>query len=176
MQKILISVIACSALLGGCSDWSLPTVKLPDSIPDLVHKIDIQQGNIVNQEMINKLRPGMGKRQVRFIMGSAMINDTFHEDRWDYLYRHHKSSHAPTSTMRVTLFFKQDQLVNIEGDFRPLPTDPDTPVKKAEIIEVPPQDRSVSVFDRVLGTVGLEQEDQQPRSGSSGSGGGDQSY
>src|SRR5690606_17744119 len=51
-----------------------------------VYKIDIQQGNVVTQDMINQLRPGMTRRQVRFIMGNPMITDTFHPNRWDYLY------------------------------------------------------------------------------------------
>ena len=157
MQKILISISAILVLplLSACSDWSLPEV--PTAIPEVIHKITIQQGNIVNQAMINKLRPGMGKRQVRFIMGSPMIHDTFHENRWDYLYRIHRSSYAPTEKTRVTLFFEQDKLTRIEGDIRPL--EDASEKKKTEVIEVPYQERNLGIFDRVLGTVGLEKED-----------------
>ncbi|HCL77559.1 MAG TPA: outer membrane protein assembly factor BamE, partial [Pseudomonas sp.] len=51
-----------------------------------VYKVDIQQGNVVTQDMIDQLRPGMTRSQVRFIMGSPLITDTFHASRWDYLY------------------------------------------------------------------------------------------
>ena len=51
-----------------------------------VYKIDIQQGNVVTQDMIDQLKPGMTRRQVRFIMGNPLITDTFHANRWDYLY------------------------------------------------------------------------------------------
>jgi len=51
-----------------------------------VYKIDIQQGNVVTQDMIDELRPGMSKAQVRYIMGNPLITDTFHARRWDYLY------------------------------------------------------------------------------------------
>ncbi len=51
-----------------------------------VYKIDIQQGNVVTQDMIDQLKPGMTQRQVRFIMGNPLITDTFHANRWDYLY------------------------------------------------------------------------------------------
>ena len=51
-----------------------------------VYKIDIQQGNVVTQDMIDQLRPGMTRRQVRFIMGNPLLTDTFHANRWDYLY------------------------------------------------------------------------------------------
>jgi len=161
MQKILISIFTLCTLpmLSACSDWSLPEVpELPTSVPEVIHKITIQQGNIVNQAMINKLRPGMGKRQVRFIMGSPMINDTFHENRWDYLYRIHRSSHAPTESTRVTLFFKEDKLTRVEGDMRPLKDE--SVKKKTEVVEVPYQERDVGIFDRALGVVGLEQEDK----------------
>ena len=51
-----------------------------------VYKIDIQQGNVVTQDMIDQLRPGMTQRQVRFIMGNPLVADTFHPNRWDYIY------------------------------------------------------------------------------------------
>ena len=50
-----------------------------------VYKVDIQQGNVVTQDMIDQLRPGMTRKQVRFIMGNPLITDTFHANRWDYL-------------------------------------------------------------------------------------------
>jgi len=158
MQKILISISAAAmlSLLSACSDWSLPEV--PTAVPEVIHKITIQQGNIVNQAMVNKLRPGMGKRQVRFIMGSPMLNDTFHQNRWDYLYRIHRSTHAPTDKTRVTLFFENDKLARIEGDMRPLKDE--SVKKKTEVVEVPYQERDLGIFDRALGAVGLEQEDK----------------
>jgi len=174
MQKILISILALGVpFLSACSDWSLPEVpdvSLPDSIPDVIHKVEIQQGNIIDQRMINKLRPGMGKRQVRFILGSPMINDTFHADRWDYIYRKHISSHAPTKATRVSLFFNKDALVRIEGDMRPEADD--TLKKKTEVVDVPYQERNAGIFDRLLGTVGLESEDAPVKSRESSGGGG----
>ena len=132
MQKILIPIVTASLLgLAGCS-W------VP--FDGVVHKIDIQQGNIVDQEMIDQLRPGMARRQVRFIMGSPMLVDTFHEERWEYIYRMHKSGSAPSKNTRVTLYFKDDNLARIEGDMRPQPSD-GVVVKKTETIEVPYQDR-----------------------------------
>ncbi|WP_137888358.1 outer membrane protein assembly factor BamE [Pseudomonas sp. 2FE] len=84
-----------------------------------VYKIDIQQGNVVTQDMIDQLRPGMTRRQVRFIMGNPLITDTFHADRWDYLY-----SIQPGGTQRLQervsiLFDGKDQLVGLAGDFMP---------------------------------------------------------
>ena len=84
-----------------------------------VYKIDIQQGNVVTQDMIDQLKPGMTRRQVRFIMGNALISDTFHADRLDYLY-----SIQPGGGQRlqehVSIFFNEsDQLVGLSGDFTP---------------------------------------------------------
>ncbi len=83
-----------------------------------VYKLDIQQGNIVTQEMVNQLKPGMDKRQVRYIMGTPLLLDSFHEDRWDYFYSL-KNNGEDYSQERLTLYFSNDQLVNMKGNFRP---------------------------------------------------------
>jgi outer membrane protein assembly factor BamE len=79
------------------------------------YKIDIQQGNAVNQEMVDKLKPGMTKAQARFIMGTPLITDAFHADRWDYVYRYRKGGRL-AEERRVTLIFEGDTLKRLEGD------------------------------------------------------------
>ncbi|WNW11810.1 outer membrane protein assembly factor BamE [Pseudomonas sp. DTU_2021_1001937_2_SI_NGA_ILE_001] len=84
-----------------------------------VYKIDIQQGNVVTQDMIDQLRPGMTRRQVRFIMGNPLLVDTFHTDRWDYLYSLQPGG-GERQQERISLFFNgNDQLVSLSGDFMP---------------------------------------------------------
>lgn len=83
-----------------------------------VYKIDVQQGNVVTQEMIDQLRPGMTTRQVRFIMGTPLIQDTFAPNRWDYLYSM-QAGHNQRVQERVSLVFENDQLVGLAGDFVP---------------------------------------------------------
>jgi outer membrane protein assembly factor BamE len=84
-----------------------------------VYKIDIQQGNVVTQDMIDQLRPGMTRRQVRFIMGNPMLVDTFHPNRWDYLYSMQQGG-ARRQQERISVFFnEQDQLASLSGDFMP---------------------------------------------------------
>lgn len=84
-----------------------------------VHKVDIQQGNVVTQDMIDQLRPGMTRRQVRFIMGNPLITDTFHANRWDYLYSIQPGG-AQRQQERVSLVFDaNDQLSGLTGDFMP---------------------------------------------------------
>ncbi|WP_280043237.1 outer membrane protein assembly factor BamE [Pseudomonas sp. Hg5Tf] len=84
-----------------------------------VYKIDIQQGNVVTQDMIDQLRPGMTRRQVRFIMGNPLIQDTFHTNRWDYLYSLQPGG-GERQQERMSIFFNEsDQLVSLSGDFMP---------------------------------------------------------
>lgn len=92
-------------LLAGCS-----------SVPSLLYKIEIQQGNVITQEMVNKLKPGMTRSQVRFALGSPMISDAFHENRWDYLYRFEQRGKL-VEQRKLTIFFEDDHLVRIDGSF-----------------------------------------------------------
>lgn len=106
VQRLLI--ITSLLLLAGCQYFKFPGV----------YKIDVQQGNIITQEMIDQLKPGMTKRQVRFVMGTPLIEDTFSPNRWDYYY-----SMAPGKgeavKERVSIFFDGDYLTHFTGDFSP---------------------------------------------------------
>lgn len=104
MRKILI----ITALLAGCSNIPM----LPSLQP---HKIDIQQGNYVTQDMIAKLKPGMSRSQVRFALGTPLLVDPFRTDRWDYVYNYRKQGEL-TEQRTVTVIFRGEQLDHIEGD------------------------------------------------------------
>ena len=80
-----------------------------------LYKIDIQQGNVIEQEMLNKLRPGMDKNQVRFIMGTPVIVDPFHNERWEYVYSFQKGG-GVREQRHITLHFKDERLVYATGD------------------------------------------------------------
>ena len=84
-----------------------------------VYKIDIQQGNVVTQDMIDQLRPGMTRRQVRFIMGNPLLTDTFHSNRWDYLYSLQPGGGERLQERVSVIFDGNDQLVGLSGDFMP---------------------------------------------------------
>jgi outer membrane protein assembly factor BamE len=108
-MRILILLIV---LLAGCS-W------IP-SVPGLgPHKIDIQQGNYVTQDMIAKLKPGMTRSQVRFALGTPLIADAFHPDRWDYVYMLHKGGRL-VEQRHIVVVFQDDKLIRIEGDVVPM--------------------------------------------------------
>ena len=106
MQKILITFITV-ILLAGCAEF-----------PG-VYKIDVPQGNIITQEMVDQLRPGMTQSQVRYVMGTPLITDSFNKNRWDYLYRLTKGDGTITQE-RITLQFNEaGKLEALSGDYRP---------------------------------------------------------
>lgn len=96
-------------LLGGCGSWSHPIDRLSP------YKMDIQQGNVVTQEMLAKLKPGMTPSQVRFVLGTPLLVDPFHGNRWDYVYRYQKAGKLEEQR-RVTAVFENGVLKGVEGD------------------------------------------------------------
>lgn len=84
-----------------------------------VYKIDIQQGNIITQDMINQLRPGMTKAQVKYLMGSPLILDPFHANRWDYIYSIQPGGGAIRQENVILTFDTSEQLAGLAGDFLP---------------------------------------------------------
>ena len=92
-----------------------------------VHKVDVQQGNIVDQEMIDKLRPGMSMAQVQFVLGTPLVVDTFNQKRWDYFYSRISSAGIQTEE-RVTIYFDAEgNLVRMTGDYLPSSATTETP-------------------------------------------------
>ena len=86
------------------------------------YRPDIQQGNFISREMVAQLKEGMTREQVRFVLGTPLLTDVFHNERWDYPFRMAKGNGEMTSS-RVTLTFVDDKLARIEGG--DLPTEAD---------------------------------------------------
>lgn len=81
------------------------------------YKIDVQQGNVLSQEMVSQLKPGQTRDQVRFLLGTPMIADVFHQQRWDYLYSFHNGATGQTQTRRFSIFFDNEGLLTrVAGD------------------------------------------------------------
>lgn len=79
-----------------------------------IHKIDVQQGNVITQEMMEKLTIGMSKDQVQRLLGTPLIDDPFHSGRWDYIYRYMSGDTDDSQSAHVSLYFKDDKLERIE--------------------------------------------------------------
>lgn len=81
------------------------------------YKIDVQQGNVLTQDMVAQLKPGQTREQVRFILGSPLIADIFHRDRWDYVYRFREGRSGKVVSRQFSVFFDaNDRLVRVAGD------------------------------------------------------------
>jgi len=78
------------------------------------YRPDIQQGNFVSQEMLNQLKVGQTRDQVRFLLGSPLLTDAFHADRWDYPF-YLARGNGELTTSRVTIFFKDNVVERFEG-------------------------------------------------------------
>ena len=114
IQKTMCKIFRLFALmiavaLVGCGA-TLPKVK--------PYKMDIQQGNVVTSKMLLKLRPGMTKSQVKFILGTPLLVDSFHTNRWDYFYQLRKQGKI-INQRRVILDFENDSLKRVRGDVVP---------------------------------------------------------
>ena len=108
MRLTIICLITFSLLSTGCS-W----LKFPG-----VHKVDIQQGNIVDQEMIDKLRPGMSMSQVQFVLGTPLVIDTFNQKRWDYFYSRVDPKGKGSERQLQLSFDNEGLLQSVSGDFQ----------------------------------------------------------
>jgi len=101
----LLMALAC-LVLAGCGS-KLPTIKS--------YQMEVQQGNVVTSKMLLQLRPGMTKSQVRYIMGTPLVVDSFHTNRWDYFYKLRQQGKI-VETRRVILDFENDLLKAVRGD------------------------------------------------------------
>lgn len=115
----IIPLIFISILLSACGS-AVPKMK--------PFKMDIQQGNVVTSKMLLQLRPGMTKSQVKFIMGTPLIVDSFHSNRWDYFYQMRQSGKV-IEQRRVILDFEKELLVRVRGDVVPQGTPGAEPAK-----------------------------------------------
>jgi len=100
------------------------------------YRIDIQQGNHIDEAMLAQLKPGMTREQVRFALGSPLVADVFRSDRWDYVYRFKSGRGGKPKQRTVSVFFVDDKLDRVEGDTAP-PDGKEVEEPRAKIIEVP---------------------------------------
>ena len=98
----------------------LPLLTACANAPDITsrltpYRIDVRQGNYVTPEMAAQLKPGQTKDQVRFILGSSLLTDVFHGERWDYVY-YLKPGHGEPEERRLAVYFSDGKLTRVGGD------------------------------------------------------------
>jgi outer membrane protein assembly factor BamE len=94
----------------------------------VIYKVDTQQGNLFDKATVESLQPGMSKRQVLLVMGSPAVISPFNQDRWDYVSTIRRGRNS-METKDLTLYFENDLLARIDGDY--FPEDPDQMIKDA---------------------------------------------
>ncbi len=140
MPRLLFSIILpVSFALTACST-------VMNNLPG-VYTLEIQQGNMIDQDMIDQLKPTMSKRQVLYIMGSPMLVDFFHQKRWDYLYSK-QTDGDEREQKRISWFFDGDLLTGVQGDFKP----DLTAVKQTKevTVDVPARDLEKTLWEKIV--------------------------
>lgn len=126
MKRLMIPAFLVA--LSGCS-----------STPDISslltpYRIDVRQGNFVTPQMVAMLKPGQTRDQVRFILGTPLLADPFHADRWDYVYRF-QPGHGAVEQRRLTVYFADGKMVRFDGDVLPDPSPAPAPSSQ-RVIEI----------------------------------------
>lgn len=137
MPKLLLALACTGALLSGCG---------------LIYKQDIQQGNVLDQEQVDMLQPGMTRRQISLILGTPAVSDPFHRQRWDYVSAYKEGGGDVEMRRQLTLIFEGNELARIEGDLKP---------SGAELLSDEAMEEAVDkVKDGTTETVGPQQAPQ----------------
>lgn len=113
------ATILAAVLLSGCASVTTP---LDDYLPLItqfgVYKLDINQGNYISQDMVDKLKVGQTRQQVRMTLGTPLVMSAFRADRWDYIYEFQRAGKV-REHRQFTAYFNEDQLARWEGDEMP---------------------------------------------------------
>ena len=109
------AVLSAAVMLGGCGS-------VTDYLPHFLkpYRPDVQQGNVITSDMVDQLRPGMTRDQVKFMLGTPLLTDAFHPDQWDYLYYLNPRVGAP-QRRNLVVYFKDNRLDHFSSD--PMPAE-----------------------------------------------------
>ena len=100
-----IALLALPLLIAACG-------VMPSLTP---YRIEIQQGNYITQDMVAQLKPGLTRDQVRYVLGTPLVTDVFHKDRWDYVFVRQPANSNDFEYRRIAVFFENDKLARVEG-------------------------------------------------------------
>jgi len=115
---LLLVAVAGSITLGACSSIGDSTRSALNTVTP--YKVEIVQGNFVSKEQVAALKPGMTRQQVREILGTSLLSDVFHANRWDYVFTIRRQG-VEAQQRRLTVFFNGEVLDHFEGD--PMPSE-----------------------------------------------------
>jgi len=106
MKPLLAAVLLVALSACGSSKWGFP------------YRANVQQGNWITADQLARLETGMNRLQVRFILGTPVLQDALHADRWDYTY-YNKPGYGKEELRQLTVWFEDDQLVRWHSDAQP---------------------------------------------------------
>lgn len=151
MYRIISLTIVFLLILQGACTRSDSDFKLPG-----VYRVNVQQGNVIDQEMLDRLKPGMEKHQVRFIMGTPTIADPFHPDRWEYIYTLTQGA-SQRIQRHLTIYFVDEKLAYLDGDVKTsLRKPPENITSRSKIVDVPIREqRQKGLIERVVDKIPL---------------------
>jgi outer membrane protein assembly factor BamE len=107
-KALILAALLSTLLASGCSSWHFPGV----------HRITIQQGNVITQQMVDKLRPGMTRSQVKYVLGNPLISDPLNINKWNYYYSN-KTAHDEQVNRLLYIYFVDNRLSYFSGHYLP---------------------------------------------------------
>jgi len=160
----LLALVLTPLCLGGCSLFrgaNTGALSSPETMFGLLkpYRMEVVQGNVVTQEVMAQIQPGLGRNQVRDILGTPMLADIFHADRWDYVFTIARQGVTPQQR-RVTVFFKNNVVERFEAD--PLPSEREfvASISKPQTLKAPAPDLTA---DQVAKLPVPEKTDTRPQ-------------
>lgn len=141
-----LAVVAVAALAGCASVRE----RIPSFDSLAVYKIDINQGNYLSQDMVDRLKPGMSKQQVKLVLGTPLITSAFRDNRWDYVYEFSRQGRV-REHRKFTVWFADDKLARWEGDEMPQSVVELNRSAGDKSLQGVPKDDNRSLLDRIKG-------------------------
>ncbi len=132
-MRIAVKILACTLAISLSACSYIPKPSLPDFKWPRVHKVTVQQGNVITQKMVDRLTPGMTRSQVVYVMGEPVVKNPFNQNRWDYLYTIDVPG-VVQSEQRISLFFEDDLLASFTGNLIPTDATTNDPVEEEDLI------------------------------------------
>lgn len=149
--KIRLLVLTVFVALSACS--SNGDMKIPG-----LYRIDIQQGNVIDQVMIDRLKPGMDRNQVQFILGTPAVVDPFHADQWEYFFSKSEGGDTPSQRL-IRVHFVEDKLAWIDGDVASTGRVPVDALRQTRTVDVPLREPE-GWFERIINSLPLIGDDR----------------
>ena len=138
-------VFAACAAAAGCGSVDAVSYKITDAITP--YRVEIVQGNFVSKEQVDQLKPGMTRQQVRDLLGTPLVTDIFHSERWDYIFTLRRQG-VPDQARRLTLYFNGDALARFDGDTMPSESEFIASINKRRNGKVPPLEATEEQLQR----------------------------